>query len=374
MKKSLVLILAILFAIGSSGYAQIEEEILLSKSTRIEKGRAFVLEKFLDRDYAKVKEAKDYLLSLEDDNYSAFYPTELCYLLLWTNEFDALTAFMRQMDSTFNDNWRKKVLPHDDRMFEQIYRRSVEDEHLLRFNLEEAVIPDEDKDFLTLFLDWNLKMFSYQNLLECDEKANQFLEKYPNSDYEWFVKNRISTRAKRPHRGNWAIGMGLDLCSGFVTGKLSETMTPIFGIGLSINLAYKKLLMELGYDVVASKTKVDQTISTGVINAGHHNSLLNFYLDASYPIISGKRWSVSPLVGIGGCIETYGSNNLSYDEIDELEKSYLVARTGLMLDIKTHGMFEGGVLRIKYHCGLSNHGGDISSIHLISIGGAGFFN
>lgn len=372
MRKNLVLILVILFTVHVGGYAQIEDEILQTKSTKIERGRAFLLEKFLDRDYAKVTEAKDYLLGLEDDNYLSFYPTmELCPLLMWTQEFGALTTYMRQFDSAYYADLRKKVMPHDDQLMSQIHRRSVEDEHLLRFNIGEAKISAEDKDFLTLFLDQYLNPFSYQNIEEREVQADQFLEKYPNSDYKWFIQNKLTTRLRRPYRGNWNWGMGLDLCSGYATGKLGETMTPIIGIGLSFELTYKKLLMELGYDVLASKTKVDQPFSTGILNAGHHNQLLNFYLDVSYPVVSGKKLSVSPLVGVGGLVETYDSKNLSYEEIRELEKTCWTARAGLMLDIKTHGVFEGGVFRIKYHCGLSNYGGNISAIHMISIGGAG---
>lgn len=137
--------------------------------------------------------------------------------------------------------------------------------------------------------------------------------------------------------------------------------------------------MELGYDIVLSKTKVNQPISTGVYKAGSHNELINFYLDVSYPAVSAKEWSISPMVGIGGCWETiintiFSSNILSYDDIAELEHFYPTARAGLMLDIKTHGAFEDGVIRIKYHCGLSNYGGSTSSIHMISVGSAGLMS
>jgi hypothetical protein len=129
--------------------------------------------------------------------------------------------------------------------------------------------------------------------------------------------------------------------------------------------------MELGYDIVLSKTKVDKPYSTGVYEAGRHNTLFNFYLDVSHPVFSGKKLSVSPVLGVGGCWETYSDKQLSYDEIDELEKFYPTVRAGLLLSIKTHGVFEGGSIGIKYHCGLSNFGGSVSAIHMISVGGSG---
>ena len=373
MKKTLLfaMALAALFAVPICCYAQIEEEILQSKGTKIEKGRAFLLEKFMDRDYEKVTEAKDYLLGLEDEHYVALAPMELCQILMWTREFDALTVYMRQVDSTFDASLNNKVMPANDELRKQLYRRSVEDEHLLRFNVEEADVSAEDKAYLTLFLDWLVTPFSYKNQNELDDKSEKFLENYPDSDYKWFVQHVISTQAAKANKDNWGWGMGLDLCGGFVTGKLSETMTPIVGLGLSFALAYKKLLMELGYDIVLSKTKVDKPYSTGVYEAGRHNTLFNFYLDVSHPVYSGKRLSVSPVLGVGGCWETYSDKRLSYDETGELEKFYPTVRAGLLLSIKTHGAFEGGSIGIKYHCGLSNFGGSISAIHMISIGGSG---
>ena len=373
MKKTLLfaMALAVLFAVPIGCYAQIEEEILQSKGTKIEKGRAFLLEKFMDRDYEKVTEAKDYLLGLEDEHYVALAPMELCQILMWTREFDALTVYMRQVDSTFDASLNNKVMPANDELRKQLYRRSVEDEHLLRFNVEEADVSAEDKAYLTLFLDWLVTPFSYKNQNELDDKSEKFLENYPDSDYKWFVQHVISTQAAKANKDNWGWGMGLDLCGGFVTGKLSETMTPIVGLGLSFALAYKKLLMELGYDIVLSKTKVDKPYSTGVYEAGRHNTLFNFYLDVSHPVFSGKRLSVSPVLGVGGCWETYSDKQLSYDETDELEKFYPTVRAGLLLSIKTHGVFEGGSIGIKYHCGLSNFGGSVSAIHMISVGGSG---
>ena len=373
MKKTLLfaITLAVLFAVPIGCYAQIEEEILQSKGTKIEKGRAFLLEKLLERDYEKVTETKDYLLGLEDEHYFALTPMELCQILMWTREFDALTVYMRQIDSTFDANLNDKVMPANDELRKQLYRRSVEDEHLLRFNIQEADVSAEDKAYLTLFLDWLVTPFSYKNQSELDDKSEKFLENYPNSDYKWFVQHVISTQATKANKDNWGWGMGLDMCGGFVTGKLSETMTPIVGLGLSFALAYKKLLMELGYDIVLSKTKVDKPYSTGVYEAGRHNTLFNFYLDVSHPVYSGKRLSVSPVLGVGGCWETYSDKQLSYDETGELEKFYPTVRAGLLFSIKMHGAFEGGSIGIKYHCGLSNFGGSVSAIHMISVGGSG---
>ena len=87
LMKRIILILTLLLPTAFSAFAQIEDEIQQSRKEKIEKGRAYLLEKFLDRDYDKVREIKDYLLELEDDNYVALTPIELWHTLFWTKEF-----------------------------------------------------------------------------------------------------------------------------------------------------------------------------------------------------------------------------------------------------------------------------------------------
>lgn len=379
MKKCLLLVLTILLAMATRGYAQVTDEILKSKMEKIVNGRALLLEKFLEKDYDKVLELKEDLLELEDDSLLALAPMDLWHLMLWTQEYDALTGYLRQFDSTYYASFLCKLIPGDDQLRAQLYRSSVESENILRFNIGQASISVEDKALLNLLLDWDLQPLSYQNQYKCNNKVEKFLKDYPNSDYKWFLQNVITIELSTLDRNRWAWGMGLNLCGGFVKGKLSETMTPIVGLGLYGDFAYKRLLLELGYDIVLSKTKVDLPLPTGVYKAGSHNELFYFYLDAAYAVVLAKEWSVSPMVGVGGCWKTvvntiFSNNILSYDEIGALEHFYPVVRAGLMLDIKTHGAFEDGVVRIKYHCGLSNYGGNVSAIHMFSVGGAGLMN
>ena len=379
MKRYILFVLTILLAFTKSGYTQDVDEILQSKMEQIENGRTLLLEKFLEKDYDKVLELKENLLELEDDSILAFAPMDLWHIMLWTQEYDALTAYLKQVESTYYAGICAKLMPSDDQLRAQLYRRGLEGENLLRFNIGQAPVSEEDKAVLNLLLDWDLQPLSYQNQYKCNKNVERFLKDCPNSDYKWFLQNVIALELSRLDRNRWAWGSGFNLCGGFVKGKLSETMTPIVGLGIFGDFAYKRLLLELGYDIVLSKTKVDLPLPTGVYKAGSHNELFYFYLDAAYAVVSAKEWSVSPLVGVGGCWETvvntiFSDNILSYDEIGALEHFYPVVRTGLILDIKTHGAFEDGVVRFKYHCGLSNYGGSVSAIHMFSVGGSGLMN
>lgn len=366
MMKRNILILVLLFASAFPSFAQIEDEIQQSRKEKIEKGRAYLLEKFIDRDYEKVKEIKDYLMEMDDDNYVALTPFEQWHILQWTKEYDALIDKLRHSDSLYFASYDKKVFPEKDDLMRRLYLRSAEDEHLLKFSLQEAQLPAEDEAFLTLFLDWLIRSENNDNQKNWNVGADKFLADYPNSDYEWFVKHWI----RRPYEveGNWGWGMGLDLCSGFSTGSLAQ---PLFGIGLSLDIAYKRLFLFLGYDIVAANTRIDQPLfGDGLCPKGTHVNWMPMYATLGYAIIDNNAIRVTPSLGVGGIIETYGIQK--HPEYEELEKNIFVYQGALTFDIKGHGQFEGGGLRIRYSCGIAGLGtGEVSTAHLISVGGSG---
>lgn len=375
--KRKILLLILLFATVFPTFAQIEDEIQQSKTEKIAKGRAYLLEKFLDRDYDKVKEIKDYLMTLEDDNYIAFWPSELYHILQWTKEYGELTSLLRRMDSAYfsPDNTKKKVLPEYDDLYKQLYLRGLEDKHLLQFSLQEADLTSEDRAFLTMFLDWLFVEKHYlvrdtqkdENQRRVNEMATRFLSDYPNSDYEYFVRHAIR---KQYVENDWGWGVGIDLCGGFLTGTLKEKFKPLFGFGISADVLYKKFLLNLGYDVVISKTKIDQAYSGGIYPAGSVDNVMNFYADLGYRVVDNRAISVAPFVGIGGAWDTYGYGQQD-PNLSELDKFYTTYQAGLIFDIKTHGAFEDGVIRIKYNCGIAPIDGSISTVNVISVGGTG---
>ena len=366
MKKKLYLIGLFLLFSTAAAFAQIENEIEQSKSEQIRKGREYLLEKFLERDFDKVKEIKDYLLELETDDYKSFAFFELWHIFFWTQEFDALTASFRQVDSAFAARQEKTVIPPRDQLREQLYRRSVEDEHLLRFNLKEAKLSTEDEDFLNLYLDWDLKPIDEKNLEKNNELADQFLANHPDSDYEWFVRHMIR---KVYVDKNWGWGMGMDLCSGFSTGSFAR---PIGGLGLSFDVLYKKLDFMLGYDVVFGKTIADvpYTISSvpHVYEKGRQANLIVWYANLSYRMWEKKHCRLAPFVGVGGVAESYPSDQIQESDLNTKGKHDWTGNVGLCLDRLGYFVDGPGVMRIKYQLGIGLPDGRVSTMHLFSVG------
>ena len=102
--KRCVLIIVLLFATAFSAFAQIEDEIANYQSNRelMVKARDYIKDKVVDGDFAKVKEAKDYALTLKEENANPFSRSELWSIMFLTNEFEALGNDIAAVN---NDNY-----------------------------------------------------------------------------------------------------------------------------------------------------------------------------------------------------------------------------------------------------------------------------
>lgn len=355
--KRILLLFALFIAIPS--FAQIEEEIAQSKRAKISEGRDYLLEKFLDRDYDKVKEIKDYLLSLEDDDYVAFTPYELWHVLAWTKEFDALVEALKQVNATYFGSFENKIFPENDMLLAKLYQRGCEDEHLLRFNIQEAQLRPEDEAAVSLVFDWLLQKTEKEQD-ELNEKSNRFLKDYPNSDYEWFVRHLIRKEIVQSDNG-W--GMGIDVCTALTTGMLHK---PIAGLGMSLDIYRKKWYVNIAFDALAAKTKTNQQYGySSIYYEGSHCDYLNIGASVARNIFDSEHFCVSPFLGFSMMEEYYAwAKN---HELKDLIKWFPVCHAGLFLDFPFHDGSE--LIRLKYDIGLTGFGDNYqkSQMHFFSL-------
>lgn len=395
MKKTFIAFV-LLFVMAAPSFAQIEEEIAnyQPKSESITKARCLMVEKIKQKDFEKVKEIKNYLLEIEDENYIALQPDELCQILLLTKEYDELVSrlhvsgFRSSLENSkydyYNAHLCSKIYPNLDNLGKQLYETIAVERLRIKCGMDNANLSPEDKDFLAILMEWLVTCSDYSYLqdveplpksqFELNEMATRFLTDYPCSIYNGFVRYDIRKQYGKDENG---YGLGIDVCSGLSTGVLSN---PVFGFGLSIDFLYKKFDFILGADFMISKTAVDQVYSFEgnsdlVYPKGSWCDWFLPYVNVSYNVLDSKRISISPFIGIGCLYEEYPYNEDKQNEYEDLIKTLLLCKAGSYFDIMlSNNGFEKHVLRIKYEFSLTGvNSGEVSSLHVLSVGWSGLF-
>ena len=315
MKKYLLSILIVSSAFNS--FAQIDSlqsQILNytdSTSQIIIKGRGLLSDKFEEGDYQKVREIKDFLLSkVQDKNYVVFYPYEYWYILYWTQQYNELLANMAFHDSTdynrynnllpFDDlSFEKKVSPTNDLLMDKLYKRSKDSLLQLHSFIDHSSLKEEDKDFLKLRLQYITSMGNYKPATRdsLNLSADKFLESYPTSSYNKFIRKYI--RYEFVH-SKWGFAFEFFSGYGILTKELKSTFSNPVPIGVAFDIYYKKFGLFLRDYIGFSKTKTGVPYNNGIWEKG---SQVRVYLpEASlgYVILDNKIARVTPFAGFAG--------------------------------------------------------------------------
>ena len=109
---------------------------------------------FVKSDLFKAKEVKDLLLKENDGNvYNTFYPIEYIYILYWTEEYNELLDFIKQVDFRHPVSSSVRILAQTDNMFSTLFQKTAENKDLLLVFIEESDVSEMDKEFLVLQLE-----------------------------------------------------------------------------------------------------------------------------------------------------------------------------------------------------------------------------
>ncbi len=122
MKSKLFLITAFVALFSMKSFSQndsLRNQIMNYEQSNhdfLDKGRRLLLENFIKSDMLKAKEIKDLLLKEHGGNiYNTFYPIEYIYLLYWTEEYQELTDFIKQVDYTLPVSNSVRILAQTDK-------------------------------------------------------------------------------------------------------------------------------------------------------------------------------------------------------------------------------------------------------------------
>lgn len=348
MKSKLILVILFIALFTINSYSQndsLRTQIMKYEQSDhdfLDKGRRMLKEHFSKSDMITVKEVKDMLIKENNGNvYNTFYPIELIYILYWTEEYDSLIDFIKQVDFTQPVSNSVRILALTDNLFSTLYQQTVENKDLLLVFIKESQVSEMDKEFLVLQLEDIIRagqnegrMYSESEHTEyINELSDQFLDKYPNSPFETIIRETIRYKFEpSPWAAYWDFaGFGAVI----PTGNLADYFNTGVSMEMAIDVRYKKLVGIFGFGFSGHSLKNDIYINRVVWPRKSWATIGFGYLNAGYLLLDTKRFSIYPFMGAG--YSGFSADENIIKETPELEKLKLnswFTQAGIGFDFK----------------------------------------
>jgi len=153
-----------------------------ANSVIITKGRQLLMDNFLQGDYQKAQNIRNFLIKeVADSRYTPFYLGELWLLDFWTNNYSEILKNVINYDNIIIDLNQKKY-PSEDLLYPNLLRESIYSKSKLLDSIEQSSIKKVDKGFLSLFLTYltaiNTTEVTQDSL---NQRADNFIALYPNN-------------------------------------------------------------------------------------------------------------------------------------------------------------------------------------------------
>ena len=343
MKLSVILFILILSPFFMTGQTDSLQKVFKdyenSKSEVISKWRRLFLDKFMEGDLRKVREIKNYLVyEVENEDYAVFYPAEYWLILYWTQEYNQLTHSIMNYDSLQIISFRQKIKPQQDYLYVELVRKTRNSIPMNDFYIRLSGITAIDKDFLSLNLRFLVTGNDFPGITQdsLNTMADTFLEKYPKSAYENFIRKNIRIKYKP---AKWGLGVEFFSGYGIFSNDLAKNFTNTIPIGVAFDIYYLNFVLYLRDFIGFSYTKKDITYDDGAWEKG---SQVRVYLpEASlgYVVFNNRYLKIAPFAGIAST--SIGSTDHDKKEEPDLKKADLEFTTtyaaGLNFDIKLSG-------------------------------------
>ena len=340
----------------------IRQEILDQSSSKVEilsKGRKLLLDNLEKGDLFKVMEIKNELIREVDSKPNeVFFSGEYKLILYWTEEYGDLLAYIKSDISKTDDQMAKPLLnmhATSDQLYKNISLKSAESYDVIVHFLDDAQLTDVEKDFLELHLYWMLfgpnSTKETEALTQMNDLAEDFLEKYPNSEFEQFTRNNIRYKLEL---NNW--GIGYEVGMGYIgtQGGLATQFKDGFIIRTAVDASYKKMILSLNINVGATSTKVDFPYRETQWPKGSAAMMTDIDLSIGYRVLEVKKLSFIPFVGFGAINLSPGAQEIDEDyslaKLNYTAQNYLAGMNCTFdLGDKDNPFYSGGnFLNLRY--------------------------
>ena len=394
MKRfNFILFIFLVFSIHSySQYDSLKNEILKYEDTTantIKKGRKLLLENFQKNDPAKVQQLLTYLTKkVEDDDYLALYPIEKGLINYWLGQYNEIESEVQKYTDDYFKKNDKKLRPQQDLLFEKVktYMKANQNEQISQ--IEHAKLSEEEKSFLKINLTFFLSDYKRNSPLQdtLNEMTNGFLDKYPQSKFENYLREQIRWSFK-PTK----LGYGFEFFTGYgvFTKTLSQQFQNNIPIGIGFEFIYKKYAIYLRDYIGFSYTKQDLPFQSATWAKGKQARVYLPELSVGYVCTNSDNLKVIPFVGISSTDITPTSKDQSdYQGYSDIGWMFTTTYTaGINFDIrisKVHTMLNRqhkieksySFLKVRYAYNapqfLNKYTGLDGCMHYLTIGFGGF--
>lgn len=239
----------------------------------------------------------DRLMMMNDKDYLALYPIEFCLLSYWLNEYTSILNYVKRPDEA-PDNRTLQIPPERDYLTPKLIEKSTEEKAMLLQNIKNAGRTNEEQAFLLMHIEYllpgNSSELATQDKL--NKLADEFLTRYPSSEYAGFARQFIRVKYKVSNNG-----FALALHSGkmLFTGNLADYYRHPTLAGLSLDLVKEQWLGQISLTMAFCKTKKEMPVENDVwpkgsrAIGGHVNLVVGKY------VIDNRILAFAPLAGIG---------------------------------------------------------------------------
>lgn len=271
-----------------------------TRSDLIKKCLSHLVESIADDDKDLVYNLKEYALTLEDSVYLPLTPRELWLIDLYLNRFDDFLNDVVTLGSAREAEPVIKTVFVTD-IYYVVLKKVVKNLDAIKQTAHaDSRLTETDKDFIDVFLkQFEPNIGNYIKTM--NRESNMFLEKHPDSKYDYYVKRNLTYQFTKDFEGMFldvSMGAGLCLLSGGITDWF-ETSKGAFQCDISVG--YRR--WELSWQFVGlfgNIPKKDISFSDEAVwkkGESSNAATSQFCIGRLFPL--NEKWVFIPRVGLG---------------------------------------------------------------------------
>lgn len=315
--------------------SQIDVEIrnyMDSTEFMIENGRKLLIASLENKDYDKMSEILQYLLSLtEGEYYSAFNYLEVISTALISSDWKIIEEYA----GNYHQYSRLKSNPSGFPIYPRIYNELDVNSSAIIYQVNQSELESEEKLLMILITS---SIHSSVESKVYPQRLKEFRELYPDSKYSDFISNFLPNRTI----SEGSAGMAYVIGGGYLapSGQLKDWISAGGNFNISmdffINKIYSSLYLMIGtvelmqpLDAYVNETNVS-------LNPGEDFNYFSGGLKIGYHIIHNKKLWIAPFGNIsGGSLESVIYKDPDKDEVKLFGSVILGTGISTIFKIKT---------------------------------------